>query len=179
MAENVYNEAVVDIVGPETLYSAPVVVKVCTQPFIHGIPAQSLSQDLYLGSIAQKQLDFSSTFTLVSTAERRTKIHSFVLYFDTFFSNTGEPISEDTDVYHVREGDPILAEVWPVGGRPHQPRRMSTGEPLKGTGRPKITSFSTGPASVPTHWKQTVFFLRDPIVASEGTLYRIVPCVRL
>ncbi|KAH9850155.1 S-adenosyl-L-methionine-dependent methyltransferase [Lenzites betulinus] len=153
MAKNVYNEAVVDIVGPETLYSAPVVVK-----------------DLYLGSIAQKQLDFSSTFTLVSTAERRTKIHSFVLYFDTFFSNTGEPISEDTDVYHVREGDPILAEVWPVGGRPHQPRRMSTGEPLKGKGRPKITSFSTGPASVPTHWKQTVFFLRDPIVASEGTV---------
>ncbi|KAI0823963.1 S-adenosyl-L-methionine-dependent methyltransferase [Trametes gibbosa] len=153
MAKNVYNEAVVDIVGPETLYSTPVVVK-----------------DLFLGRIAQKQLDFSSTFTLVSTAERRTKIHSFVLYFDTFFTTSSEPIPEDTEVYVVREGDPILAEVWPVGGRPHLPRRMSTGEPLKGKGRPKITSFSTGPASVPTHWKQTVFFLRDPIIASEGTI---------
>ena len=93
-----------------------------------------------------------------------------MLYFDTFFTHTGEPIPEDTDVYIARDGDPILAEVWPVGGRPHQPRRMSTGEPLKGKGRPKVTSFSTGPASVPTHWKQTVFFLREPIMAGEGEL---------
>ncbi len=127
-------------------------------------------QDLFLGNITSKQLDFSAPFTLVSTAERRTKIHSFVLYFDTFFTNTGEPVPADTNVYLVRDGDPILAEVWPVGGRPHQPRRMSTAEPLKGKGRPKVTSFSTGPASEPTHWKQTVFFLRDPILAAEGVL---------
>ncbi|KAI0365345.1 protein arginine N-methyltransferase [Pilatotrama ljubarskyi] len=153
MAKDVYNEAVVDVVGGETVLSEPVVVK-----------------DLYLGTITPKQLDFSSPFTLVSTAERRTKIHAFVLYFDVFFTNTGEPVPEDTEVYIAREGDPILAEVWPVGGRPHQPRRMSTGEPLKGKGRPKVTSFSTGPASVPTHWKQTIFFLREPINAGEGTV---------
>lgn len=127
-------------------------------------------QDLFLGNITSKQLDFSAPFTLVSTVERRTKIHSFVLYFDTFFTNTGEPVPADTEVYLVRDGDPILAEVWPVGGRPHQPRRMSTAEPLKGKGRPKVTSFSTGPASEPTHWKQTIFFLRDPILAAEGAL---------
>ncbi|CDO72229.1 hypothetical protein BN946_scf184970.g81 [Trametes cinnabarina] len=153
MAKDVYDEAVVDVVGPETVLSDPVVVK-----------------DLYLGDITAKQLDFTSPFKLVSTAERRTKIHAFVLYFDIFFTNTGEPVPEDTEVYIVRDGDPILAEVWPVGGRPHQPRRMSTGEPLKGKGRPKVTSFSTGPASVPTHWKQTVFFLREPINAGEGTI---------
>ncbi|KAI0629795.1 S-adenosyl-L-methionine-dependent methyltransferase [Trametes polyzona] len=153
MAKGVYDEAVVDVVGPETVLSQPVVVK-----------------DLFLGNITQKQLDFSSPFTVISTAERRTKVHAFVLYFDTFFTNTGEPVPEDTDVYIVRDGDPVLAEVWPVGGRPHQPRRMSTGEQLKGKGRPKVTSFSTGPASVPTHWKQTVFFLRDPITAGEGTV---------
>ncbi|KAH9891894.1 protein arginine N-methyltransferase [Cubamyces lactineus] len=153
MGKDVYDEAVVDVVGSETVLSEPVVVK-----------------DLYLGNITAKQLDFSSPFTLVSTAERKTKIHAFVLYFDTFFTHTGEPIPEDTDVYIARDGDPILAEVWPVGGRPHQPRRMSTGEPLKGKGRPKVTSFSTGPASVPTHWKQTLFFLREPIVAGEGTV---------
>ncbi|KAI0642918.1 S-adenosyl-L-methionine-dependent methyltransferase [Trametes meyenii] len=153
MSKGVYNEAVVDVVGSETVLSEPVVVK-----------------DLFLGKITPKQLDFTSSFTLVSTAERRTKIHAFVLYFDIFFTHTGEPIPEDTDVYVVREGDPVLAEVWPLGGRPHQARRMSTGDPLKGKGRPKITSFSTGPASVPTHWKQTVFFLREPITAAEGTI---------
>ncbi|KAI0671181.1 S-adenosyl-L-methionine-dependent methyltransferase [Trametes maxima] len=153
MSKDVYNEAVVDVVGSETLLSEPAVVK-----------------DLFLGNIALKQLDFTSPFTLVSTTERRTKIYAFVLYFDIFFTHTGEPIPEDTDVYVVREGDPILAEVWPLGGRPHQARRMSTGDPLKGKGRPKITSFSTGPASVPTHWKQTIFFLREPITAAEGTV---------
>ena len=28
--------------------------------------------------------------------------------------------------------------------------------------------FSTGPHSSPTHWKQTVFYLRDHITAKEG-----------
>ncbi|KAI8986156.1 S-adenosyl-L-methionine-dependent methyltransferase [Trametes punicea] len=153
MAKDVYDEAVVDVVGSETVLSEPVVVK-----------------DLYLGTITSKQLDFSTPFTLVSIAERRTKIHAFVLYFDVFFTHTGEPVPEGMDAYIVRDGDPILAEVWPLGGRPHQPRRMSTGDPLKDKGRPKVTSFSTGPASVPTHWKQTVFFLREPIAVGEGTV---------
>ena len=95
-------------------------------------------------------------------------MHSFVLYFDTYFTSTGEPIPPETDVYIVKDGDPILAEVWPLGGRPYQARRMSSGGPLKGKGRPKVTSFSTGPASMPTHWKQTIFFLREPISVAGG-----------
>ena len=123
-------------------------------------------QDLYLREITTRQLDFSSPFTLVSTVERRTKIHAFVLYFDTFFTSTGEPIPEGTEVHVVREGETILAEVWQVGGKPHLSRRMSSGDGLKA--KPKITSFSTGPLSVPTHWKQTLFLLRDPITVDEG-----------
>ncbi|EMD39598.1 hypothetical protein CERSUDRAFT_111907 [Gelatoporia subvermispora B] len=150
MGKNVYEEAIVDVVGAETMLSESCVIK-----------------DLYVPSLTPKQLDFSSPFTLVSTAERRTKIRALVLYFDTFFTSTGEPAPEDTQVHVVREGDSILAEVWPLGGRPVT-RRMSTGEHLKG--RPKVTSFSTGPASEPTHWKQTIFLLRDPIIVSEGTV---------
>ena len=51
-------------------------------------------------------------------------------------------------------------------------RRMSSqGEHLakKEKEKPKYVSFSTGPQSVPTHWKQTLFLLREPIVAHEGT----------
>ncbi|OBZ71479.1 Ribosomal protein arginine N-methyltransferase rmt3 [Grifola frondosa] len=153
MASDLYDDAIVDVVGGETVFSQPCVVK-----------------DLFLGDITAKQLDFSSPFKLVSTAERRTKIHAFVLYFDTYFTSTGERIPPDTDVYIVREGDPIVAEVWPLGGRPHVARRASVAAPLKGEGRPKVTSFSTGPASVPTHWKQTLFLLRDPISVNEGTV---------
>ncbi|TBU22355.1 protein arginine N-methyltransferase [Dichomitus squalens] len=151
MGSHVYDDAVVDVVGPDTVVSQPVEVK-----------------DLYLGSITPKQLDFSSPFKLVSTSERRIKVHAFVLYFDTFFTNTGAPIPDDVEAYVIHEGDPILAEVWPLGGRPYQGRRLSLGGGL--TGRPKVTSFSTGPASMPTHWKQTIFFLREPISVADGTV---------
>ncbi|KAH9932760.1 protein arginine N-methyltransferase [Epithele typhae] len=153
MGKNVYEEAIVDVVGPRTVVSEPVVVK-----------------DLFLGTITPKQLDFSAPFKLVSTSERRIKVHAFVLYFDTFFTSTGEPLPSDTPVHVIQESDPILAEVWPLGGRAYQARRMSTGDPLKGKGRPKVTSFSTGPASVPTHWKQTIFFFREPVSVAEGTV---------
>ena len=121
---------------------------------------------MYLRTITARQLDFSAPFTLVSTAERRTKVHAFVLYFDTFFSSSGEPVPAGTAVHVVREGETLLAEVWQVGRKPHLSRRMSSGDGLKA--KPKITSFSTGPMSVPTHWKQTFFLLREPIHMQHG-----------
>ncbi|EPQ54848.1 protein arginine N-methyltransferase [Gloeophyllum trabeum ATCC 11539] len=154
MSEDVYHDAVMDVVGPETLVSEPYLIK-----------------DLHLGSVSPRQLSFTSSFTLVSTSDRRTKVHAFILYFDTFFTLTGQPIPEGTEVHIVNQGDAILAEVWPVGalpGRAPKPvRRESQGEGLK---KEKITSFSTGPRSEPTHWKQTLFFLREPIVVEEGTV---------
>jgi hypothetical protein len=50
-------------------------------------------------------------------------------------------------------------------------RRSSLGEGLK---KEKFTSFTTGPDSVPTHWKQTVFLLREPISAQEGVWFFIL-----
>lgn len=60
----------------------------------------------------------------------------------------------------------MVAEVWPLGGRYKPTRRPSLGGSLK----EKITSFSTGPKSTPTHWKQTAFLLREPIMVQEGKL---------
>ena len=62
-----------------------------------------------------------------------------------------------------------MAEVWPVGGKLAPERRASLREGLKRKGRGKIISFSTGPNSVPTHWKQTIFLLREPMTVDEGT----------
>ncbi|KAH9073434.1 S-adenosyl-L-methionine-dependent methyltransferase [Lactarius deliciosus] len=128
MGEDVFNDAVVDIVGPDTVMSEPYMIK-----------------DIHLGDVATKRLEFSAPFTLVSTAARRTKIHAL-----------------DTVVHVTRDGSE-LAEVWPVGRRLSVPRRQSV------KSRQGIVSFSTGPRSAPTHWKHTIFLLREPIVVTEGT----------
>jgi type I protein arginine methyltransferase len=127
-------------------------------------------KDLYLRDITTRQLDFVSPFTLTSTSDRRIKIHALVLYFDTFFTPSGSPIPAETQVDIIKSEDAITAEVWPVGGKPNPLRRRSMNYKLAQTEmKEKVTSFSTGPESIPTHWKQTVFFLREPIVAEEGT----------
>jgi hypothetical protein len=66
------------------------------------------------------------------------------------------------------DGDVTLAEVWPVGGKPAPHRRASIGPGLKQKEEKKAISFRTGPTGQPTHWKQTLFLLKDPILASEG-----------
>ncbi|TRM62093.1 S-adenosyl-L-methionine-dependent methyltransferase [Schizophyllum amplum] len=148
MAENFFDDAVVDVVGPQSLLSDPAVIK-----------------DLYLGDIKPGQLDFTSTFQLVSTNDRRSKVRCLCLYFDTFFTASGAPIKEGTAVSIIKNEDPQLAEVWPVGGKPAPKRRASSNAEKE-----KDTSFSTGPRSIPTHWKQTLLFLREPITVSEGTV---------
>ncbi|THH29363.1 hypothetical protein EUX98_g4825 [Antrodiella citrinella] len=152
MGTDVYEDAIVDVVGSNTLSSEPVVVK-----------------DLYLNEVAARQLDFSSSFKLIANNDQKQQIHAFVLYFDTFFAVSGERLPDETQVYVAADGDPILAEVWQIGRKPHTSRRMSSGDPLKKP-KPKYISFSTGPASVPTHWKQTLFLLREPIAVREGSV---------
>jgi type I protein arginine methyltransferase len=120
-------------------------------------------------------LNFQSPFTLISKAERQTKVHAFVLYFDTFFAPSGRPIPPETQVQIIEEGSPMLAEVWQVGGRYQPTRRASQGGWPKSPGKEKITSFSTSPKSTPTHWKQTIFLLRNPFLVQEGAV-RLLCC---
>jgi protein arginine N-methyltransferase 3 len=117
--------------------------------------------------VTPRQLDFTSTFALESTAERRTKCNALILYFDTFFTVTGRPVPTGADAKVIKEGDVILAEVWPVGGKSAPKRRQS-----QSSDRGGITSFSTGPQSMPTHWKQTLFLLREPISVTEGQYFQ-------
>ncbi|KAF8627470.1 hypothetical protein AX17_006282 [Amanita inopinata Kibby_2008] len=149
MAENLYEEAIVDVIGPDALLSEPYIVK-----------------DITIKDAVTHQLDFSSSFTLTSTAEKRSKVNAFVLYFDAFFTASVQPVPQDTRVQVVKEGDVVLAELWPVGGKSAPKRRQSTGKE-----NTVITSFSTGPRSVPTHWKQTLFLLQEPVMVTEGDLY--------
>ncbi|TFK27687.1 arginine N-methyltransferase 3 [Coprinopsis marcescibilis] len=147
MAEGVYDEAIIDVTGPDTLLSEPYTVK-----------------DILIRDVTIRQLDFTSPFTLVSTTSRRTKVNALVLYFDTFFTGTSNPVPPGTQANCVKEGDAVLTEVWPVGGRPAPQRRQSISNKKE-----KVVSFSTGPQSAPTHWKQTFFMLKEPFFVSEGT----------
>ncbi|KAF9068611.1 S-adenosyl-L-methionine-dependent methyltransferase [Rhodocollybia butyracea] len=153
MAEDLYDEAIIDVVGPQTMLSAPCVVK-----------------DLHLSSITSRQLDFSSSFKLISTVDRRSKVTAFILYFDTFFTASGNPVSPETEVQVVGKDEAVVAEVWPLGGRHGPQRRMSQRakkDPVESE-LPKVTSFSTGPKSIPTHWKQTLFLVKEPFIVDEG-----------
>ncbi|KAJ3759216.1 S-adenosyl-L-methionine-dependent methyltransferase [Lentinula raphanica] len=158
MAEELYHEAVIDVVGPHTMLSTPCVVK-----------------DLHLSSITPRQLDFISSFKLTSSTDRRTKVTAFILYFDTFFTTSGNPVAPETEVQIIQENEAVLAEVWPLGGRPAPQRRMSqhhkkakSQEDGELTKADVVTSFSTGPNSISTHWKQTLFLLKEPFVVDEG-----------
>jgi type I protein arginine methyltransferase len=91
------------------------------------------------------------------------------LYFDTFFTASGLPLPPLTEAKMIKEGEAVLAELWPVGGKAAHQRRQSTGRE-----KDKITSFSTGPESTPTHWKQTIFILREPMVVSGGWTWTFV-----
>jgi len=148
MAENVYDDAVIDVVGPGKLLSEPFIIK-----------------DIFIKDATTRQLDFSSKFMLTSTVERRSKFNAFVLYFDVFFNPSGQAVPEGEVVQIVREGQPHVAELWPVGGKAAPKRRQSIGR-----GESGVVSFSTGPQSLPTHWKQTLFMLREPISVVEGTV---------
>jgi len=148
MTEGLYDESVVDVLGPSTLLSKPVSVK-----------------DLFIREITIGDLDFSNPFKLVSTSEKRVKVRAFVLYFDTFFTSTGDRVPPGTEVTITRAEDSMLAEVWPVGGKPAHKRRQSVGQ------KDRVTSFSTGPASEPTHWKQTLFILKQPFSVSRGLFF--------
>ncbi|KAH0832399.1 S-adenosyl-L-methionine-dependent methyltransferase [Lanmaoa asiatica] len=153
MAHETYKDAVVDVVSPESIVSEPYLLK-----------------DLHLQSIMSRQLEFTSPFSLTSTSPMRTKIHALVLYFDTFFTTTSEPVSSSVPVRLIKDGDVTLAEVWPIAGKPPPKRRASVGPGLKEREEKRVISFSTGPMSQPTHWKQTLFLLKDPISAEEGTV---------
>lgn len=152
MATSVLDDAIIDVVGPSSLVSAPASVR---------------ELPLHEYKIADA---FATPFKLTATRPC-SKVRAFVLYFDVFFATDREPTPRDAEVQVVSPDEPQVAEVWAIpAGRsevksPSLQRRKSSVDPR---GRP--TSFSTGPQSVPTHWKQTVFLLREPINVKPGTV---------
>lgn len=154
-------------------------------------------QDIDTAKVTLRELSFSSPFTLYGTSARRTVAHAFILYFDAFFTPDGSQVSQNTRAT-VAGGDgtnenavPVVAEVWRPGSpsrarspsvgaqsdsgmdrassptRREKMRRRQSSVKLR-RAQAKGQSFTTGPESEPTHWKQTLFLLKEPIVIQEG-----------
>ena len=74
--------------------------------------------------------------------ERRGTVKALCGWFDTFFTDDGAT----TPALALDEGGQSLPS--------------------------STVAFSTGPRSTPTHWKQAVFRLKQPLQVSEGTTLR-------
>ncbi|KAG8957197.1 hypothetical protein FRC00_004354, partial [Tulasnella sp. 408] len=97
MAEEVYDEAVSEVVKEECMLGEAITVK--------DIPVQH---------ITIRQLDFVSPFTLTTT--RSGELNSFIVYFDTFFTTDGKDLAPDAKV-ELHKGDWAPGEVIQIGRR--------------------------------------------------------------
>ncbi|KAJ1835586.1 hypothetical protein LPJ63_000996 [Coemansia sp. RSA 2711] len=112
---------------------------------------RALIAEIDHGTTTPAALDFSSSFVVQVT--RDATVHALLGYFDVAFSRaqaTPGPGYEDLTESAYTDGTDVAAKaLW------KQPESAMGG-------------FTTGPHGTPTHWKQTVFVLREPIVAVAG-----------
>jgi hypothetical protein len=121
--------------------------------------------------------------------QSRVYARAFVLWFDTFFSLRGEMVPAETpakvhpdnvdvgDVIKLRRRKTISEKR--RGGLRSNSLVGAEGQPSEVGSPPTVTvqeepieereeSFSTGPSSKETHWKQVVFLLKEPIELDRG-----------
>ncbi|KAJ2080299.1 hypothetical protein H4R24_003174 [Coemansia sp. RSA 988] len=122
------------------------------------VATRALVAEIDHGSATSAMLDFSSSFVL--TATNNATIHAFVGYFDVAFSRTQSkpgPSREDLSLPVYESADSRSSSGSAVSPKAlwKQPESCMGG-------------FTTGPHGTPTHWKQTIFVLRDPIKVENG-----------
>ncbi|KDN46121.1 S-adenosyl-L-methionine-dependent methyltransferase [Tilletiaria anomala UBC 951] len=137
--------------------------------------------DLPLCVLPPKQPTFRSPFRL--TSKRCAAIHGFVSWFDTWFMTSPAPyrVDSETNVPVQLQGGERLGDLPPcttdvitvedvpalkLKGSDLAPSPASDSTEAKG----EVVSFTTGPYGKDTHWKQTVFLLKEPIDAEEGSV---------
>ncbi|KAG8860892.1 hypothetical protein FRB96_003627 [Tulasnella sp. 330] len=97
MANEVYDECVMDVVGPETLLGDAMTIK-----------------DLPLQHITIRSLDFRSPFRLTTT--RSGELNAFIVYFDTFFTADGKDLPPNAQV-SIYNADFAPGQVIRIGER--------------------------------------------------------------
>ncbi|KAJ2489667.1 hypothetical protein IWW37_003805 [Coemansia sp. RSA 2050] len=116
--------------------------------------SRALIAEIDHGTATPAALDFSSSFTLVAT--RDSTIHAFLGYFDVAFARSQAVPGPSQAVLSLPVCDSDSSDAQ-VSARAlwKQPESSMNG-------------FTTGPHGTATHWKQTIFVLREPIQAKQG-----------
>ncbi|KAJ1964790.1 hypothetical protein GGI12_001196 [Dipsacomyces acuminosporus] len=131
---------------------------------------RALIAEIDHGTATAAKLDFASSFAIEATRDAR--IHAFLGYFDVAFSrdqsSPGPP--------HEELCLPVYATST-VNSDSDSSKRSDGGDGGDGNISPKslwkqpeasMNGFTTGPHGTPTHWKQTVFVLKEPVDAKQG-----------
>lgn len=131
------------------------------------------------------KLKSGSTYFAGKLHKRYVYARAFVLWFDTFFHPKGHQAPPEKEV-KLHTGEGVTGDVIKLTSK----KRRTTGESggslkqvIEGREENVITdgviveepedegredSFSTGPYSMDTHWKQAVFLLRSPVPLERG-----------
>ncbi|KAJ1644403.1 hypothetical protein J3B02_004261 [Coemansia erecta] len=111
------------------------------------------------GNALPADLDFCSDFVIEAT--RNAPLHALLGYFDVAFSRLQSAPSPSSSQLAA----PVYVSDSAVDSKP---------SPQSLWARPESSmhGFTTGPQGTPTHWKQTVFVLHEPIDAKIGDQVR-------
>lgn len=138
-----------------------------------------------LQTMVARQPSFVSPFSL--TASKRTTVHGFLSWFDTWFMPSKEPVPTngrpELKGGERLEGLPPVTVIPPVDAdvpalalkRDQVVEEQDVPESQRG----EVVSFTTGPEGLETHWKQTVFLLKEPLEVEQGRPPRVLgpPCL--
>ncbi|KAJ1815627.1 hypothetical protein LPJ75_002302 [Coemansia sp. RSA 2598] len=111
------------------------------------------------GTSTPADLDFTSDFVIEAT--RDAPLHALLGYFDVAFSRSqSEPSPADSQL-----NAPVYASDSMADNKPSPQSLWIQPESA-------MHGFTTGPQGTPTHWKQTIFVLPEPIDAKKGDQVR-------
>lgn len=132
--------------------------------------------ELPLQTMTAKQPSFDSPFSL--EIKESCSLQAFVSWFDTWFTPDGLPIPQ-TGRGDMQGGEKLhgLVDVELKCPKDEDVRglNLEKGAIINrstdvGDGKGEIVSFTTGPHGLETHWKQTLFVLKEPIEVEKGEI---------
>ncbi|SPO29653.1 related to hnRNP arginine N-methyltransferase [Ustilago trichophora] len=115
--------------------------------------------DLDLPALPVKQPEPTSDFEL-TIVEDQEEVHGFISWFDTFFfpsAKVPEKASTECPPFSLTENDVFGIDL----------QKDPSTQPVVETtddGEGKLVAFSTSPYTKETHWQQTLFLLKQPIL---------------
>ncbi len=134
--------------------------------------------DLPLCILPPKQPTFRSPFNLL--CHKAGEVHGFVSWFDTWFMTSPEPYNKDASGQPAQmEGGEELEDLpectvrelklEDVPGLKLQGNEITPEPSAEEGAKGEVVSFTTSPYGKETHWKQTVFLLKEPMHAQANS----------